>query len=140
MRLQPSGAYCTGDLICAYRLEDKTRKNQFRKDTVALLRAVGKLMLEQGYVKQSVAFNMGGIAVSGDAHAEYLNLSNLQAVYCTINQTFVVGPREDGICIRAVIRQYSDARPRYDGPNHWFSGDLDDEQLARVLIKIMETP
>lgn len=164
-RLQRDFTYSTpyredGDgehrFIHAYSTQAEGRKRQFLEDARALLKAVGRALEAYGFDRADVRVNPAGIAVSGDASAEYRTPALTGWVYVNVSVTGVrlLGPapplgtvpttrafttRQDGICVLA-RRHDPPPKPNYSvvyGTNNWLDANLSSAELARELVALV---
>ena len=142
--------------IHAYSAQAEGRKRQFLEDARALLKAVGRELEAYGFDRADVRVNPAGIAVSGDASAEYRNPALTGWLYVNVSVTGVrmLGPapplgtaptaralttRKDGICVLA-RRHDPPPKPNYSvvyGTNNWLEANLSSAELARELVGLV---
>lgn len=147
------GDHC---FIHAYSTQAEGRKQQFLEDARALLKAVGRELEVYGFDRADVRVNPAGIAVSGDASAEYRNPALTGWLYINVSVTGVrlLGPapplgtipttlafttRKDGICVLA-RRHDPPPKPNYSviyGTNNWLDANLSSAELARELVGLV---
>lgn len=142
--------------IHAYSTQAEGRKRQFLEDARSLLKAVGRELEVYGFDRADVRVNPAGMAVSGNASAEYRNLALTGWLYVNVSVTGVqlLGPapplgtapttlafttRKDGICVLA-RRHDPPPRPNYSvvyGTNNWLDANLSSAEIARELVGLV---
>lgn len=151
-KLRSDGSYSSDDgMICAYSAPGHERKERFLRDGAALLRETGKHLARRGLTQSDVHINRAGMAVAGEASADYWNPHTMRGVWVEINTTCLslLSGRKDGVSILARWRTYKAEpaghgkrrkRPAHqaEGPNQWIAPHFDTEQLAAALIAIYD--
>lgn len=127
------------DGINAYDAPDErgrgAKKEQFHTDAKAMLRAVIKIMSEEGWGGKVIS-NRGGIAVSGEVSALLTNKKFQRGIYVQYSSIVSVGRESDGL---AILVQLRDENRRIVGANIWINADVSSYQLAERLMIIAET-
>jgi hypothetical protein len=151
-RLRSDGSYSSDHgTICAYSAPGHERKERFLRDAAALLRETGRLLARQGLTQSDVRINRAGMAVSGEASADYWNPNTMRGVWVGISTTCLslLSGRKDGVSILSRWQTYKAKpagrgkrrkRPAHqdEGPNQWLSPEFDAEQLAAALLEICD--
>jgi hypothetical protein len=151
-RLRSDGSYSSDHgMICAYSAPGHERKERFLRDATALLRETGKHLARRGLTQLDVRINRAGMAVSGEASADYWNPDTMRGVWVEISTTCLslLSGRKDGVSILTRWRTYKAepagrGKPRKrpaqqaEGPNQWLSPEFEAERLAAALIEIYD--
>jgi hypothetical protein len=147
MQLKPSYATVAyGDLsINAYTDEGEQQKKLFLRDGRTFFLAVAKSIKVAGFESLGVHSGPAGVAVSGDVWFKAWNEVRQQGLSLHLSESYVSHDRVDRLALVAneLSQRVTRGKGRQThadfkcGPNVWLSANLNSDDLARQLLKML---